>query len=146
MRFDLKPAGERRISLFANWGEAIVFWLSLSGLVLLGLITLLKWVDRHQTRAAVEAYSRELVVLAGRMDTLASANDQLQRDNDAIRQEYETLRAAYREPAPAPPSLRSEDESATPGAASDSREAGDDEDLTEEERNRRRFLQVSNEP
>lgn len=46
---DFKPRDRGKITLFANTAEAVVFWLSLGGLVFLGIITLFRYFTAERT-------------------------------------------------------------------------------------------------
>lgn len=62
---DFKPRDRSKITLFANSAEAIVFWLSLGGLVFLAIITLFRYFT-------AESMGRDYGALAAQQEELSS--------------------------------------------------------------------------
>ena len=51
MRVNFRPATDSSVTLFAHWGEAIVFWLSLGALVFLGIVFMFKYLYFKEVKA-----------------------------------------------------------------------------------------------
>lgn len=43
MKIRFRPATDSNLTLFAHWGEAIVFWLSLFALIFLGIVSTIRY-------------------------------------------------------------------------------------------------------
>ena len=86
-KFDFKPKKSSKITLFANKAEAIVFWLSLAGLIFLGIISLSRFLTNKQSKLEVD-FRRDLVT---RIETLEDQSRMMKSQNDSLRKELENL-------------------------------------------------------
>ena len=87
-RFDFKPKNSSKITLFANKAEAIVFWLSLAGLIFLGIISLSRFLSNKQSKLEID-FRRDLVT---RIETLEDQSQVMKSQNDSLKQEVQNLR------------------------------------------------------
>ncbi len=87
-KFDLKPKDSSKITLFANKAEAIVFWLSLAGLIFLGIISLSRFLTNKQSELETD-FRRDLVI---RIETLEEQNRVMKSQNDSLKQEVQNLK------------------------------------------------------
>ncbi len=87
-KFDLKPQDKSKIALFANKAEAIVFWLSLAGLIFLGIISLSRFLTNKQSELETD-FRRDLVI---RIETLEEQNRVMKSQNDSLKQEVQNLK------------------------------------------------------
>ncbi len=92
---DLKPRDPGKITLFANTGEAIVFWLSLGGLIFLAIITLFRYftaerVGRdYRTLASSQlelrsTWERQSSIMAAQIDSLKGELEKSRREIAAL--------------------------------------------------------------
>jgi len=86
-KFDFKPKNSSKITLFANKAEAVVFWLSLAGLIFLGIISLSRFLTNKQSKLEVD-FRRDLVT---RIETLEDQSRLMKSQNDSLRKELENL-------------------------------------------------------
>ncbi len=86
-KFDFKPKNSSKITLFANKAEAVVFWLSLAGLIFLGIISLSRFLTNKQSKLEVD-FRRDLVT---RIETLEDQSRMMKSQNDSLRKELENL-------------------------------------------------------
>ena len=86
-KFDLKPQDKSKIALFANKAEAIVFWLSLAGLIFLGIISLSRFLTNKQSELETD-FRRDLVI---RMETLEEQNRVMKSQSDSLKQQLQNL-------------------------------------------------------
>lgn len=86
-QFDFKPKNSSKITLFANKAEAVVFWLSLAGLIFLGIISLSRFLTNKQSKLEVD-FRRDLVT---RIETLEDQSRMMKSQNDSLRKELENL-------------------------------------------------------
>jgi len=87
-KFDFKPKDSSKITLFANKAEAIVFWLSLAGLIFLGIISLSRFLTNKQSELETD-FRRDLVI---RIETLEEQNRVMKSQNDSLKQEVQNLK------------------------------------------------------
>ncbi len=87
-KFDFKPKDSSKITLFANKAEAIVFWLSLAGLIFLGIISLSRFLTNKQSELETD-FRRDLVI---RIETLEEQNRVMKSQNDSLKQEVQDLK------------------------------------------------------
>ena len=87
-QFDFKPKDSSKITLFANKAEAIVFWLSLAGLIFLGIISLSRFLTNKQSELETD-FRRDLVI---RIETLEEQNRVMKSQNDSLKQEVQNLK------------------------------------------------------
>ncbi len=87
-KFDFKPKDSSKISLFANKAEAIVFWLSLAGLIFLGIISLSRFLTNKQAELETN-FRQELVT---RIEKLEEQNLLMKSQNDSLKQEIQNLK------------------------------------------------------
>jgi len=103
-KINFKPVDKTPINLFANKGEAIVFWLSLAGLLFLGIISLFRYLNADLIREnyrekeiAVEQFQTEIESLKTQQqkyqnqvrslqERLTQSRNQIQELNKAIQQ------------------------------------------------------------
>ena len=86
-KFDLKPQDKSKIALFANKAEAIVFWLSLAGLIFLGIISLSRFFTNKQSELETD-FRRDLVT---RIETLEEQNRVMKSQSDSVKQQLQNL-------------------------------------------------------
>ncbi|MCH8956811.1 hypothetical protein IIA28_16040 [candidate division KSB1 bacterium] len=86
-KFDLKPQDKSKIALFANKAEAIVFWLSLAGLIFLGIISLSRFLTNKQSELETD-FRRDLVT---RIETLEEQNRVMKSQSDSLKQQLQNL-------------------------------------------------------
>lgn len=122
---DFKPRDRGKITLFANTAEAIVFWLSLGGLVFLGIITLFRYFTAEKTAhdySTLVARQAELntawesrsSLMNAQIDSLkielAKSRLEIARLNDALNQSGRRAESPSSSPTPsakpAPPERR----------------------------------------
>jgi len=125
MKIDFKPQDDRKISLFANWGEAVVFWLCLGGLIFFGLITIVRSIDRSKTRDMFQEFRTEQQQILQRMEFLENQSRAFNKQNDSLRMEKLELQSE----------VTTSQESEDPPPPS--------RPLTEQEKNRKNFLDSS---
>ncbi len=87
-KFDLKPQDKSKIALFANKAEAIVFWLSLAGLIFLGIISLSRFLTNKQSELETD-FRRDLVI---RIETLEEQNRVMKSQSDSLKQQLQNLK------------------------------------------------------
>ncbi len=87
-KFDLKPKDSSKITLFANKAEAIVFWLSLAGLIFLGIISLSRFLTNKQSELETD-FRRDLII---RIETLEEQNRMMKSQNDSLKQQMQSLK------------------------------------------------------
>jgi len=86
-KFDLKPKDQGKITLFANKGEAIVFWLSIAGLIFLAIVSGFRYLTNKQS-ALEKSFRQELIT---RIEALENQSRAVQSQNDSLRKELENL-------------------------------------------------------
>ncbi len=86
-KFDLKPKDQGKINLFANKGEAIVFWLSIAGLIFLAIVSGFRYLTNKQS-ALEKSFRQELIT---RIEALENQSRVVQSQNDSLRKELENL-------------------------------------------------------
>jgi len=86
-KFDFKPKDSSKITLFANKAEAIVFWLSLAGLIFLGIISLSRFLTNKQSELETD-FRRDLVI---RIETLEEQNRVMKSQSDSLKQQLQNL-------------------------------------------------------
>ena len=87
-KFDFKPKDSSQITLFANKAEAIVFWLSLAGLIFLGIISLSRFFTNKQSELETD-FRRDLVT---RIETLEEQNRVMKSQSDSLKQQLQNLK------------------------------------------------------
>ena len=87
-KFDFKPKDSSKITLFANKAEAIVFWLSLAGLIFLGIISLSRFLTNKQAELETD-FRRDLVT---RIETLEEQNRVMKSQSDSLKQHLKNLK------------------------------------------------------
>ena len=87
-KFDFKPKDSSKITLFANKAEAIVFWLSLAGLIFLGIISLSRFLTNKQTELETN-FRQELVT---RIENLEEQNRLMKSQNDSLKLQIQNLK------------------------------------------------------
>ncbi len=87
-KFDFKPKDSSKITLFANKAEAIIFWLSLAGLIFLGIISLSRFLTNKQSELETD-FRRDLVT---RIETLEEQNEMIKSQNDSLKQDLQNLK------------------------------------------------------
>jgi len=79
-KIDIKPASSEKITLFANKAEAVVFWLSLAGLIFLAIISFSRY--RGESRSVEnKQFVRET---QARLSRLEADNQALQVKLDSL--------------------------------------------------------------
>lgn len=87
-KVDLKPKDQRKITLFANKAEAIVFWLSVAGLIFLAIVSGFRYLTNQQSESD-KAFRQELVT---RIEALEAQNELMKSQTDSLREELESLK------------------------------------------------------
>jgi len=80
-RANLKARDESKITLFANKGEAIVFWLSVAGLIFLAIISVFRYYS-----------NKSLYMSESEKQTLLSKVDNLERTNQLYLSQLDSLK------------------------------------------------------
>ena len=93
MKIDFRPRDDGKVSLFANWGEAVVFWLSLAGLILLGLITVVRSIDRAKTRNTFQEFRSEQQQVLQKIELLEQQKKMFKEQSDSLRTQYRDLKS-----------------------------------------------------
>jgi len=75
-KFDFKPKESSKITLFANKAEAIVFWLSVAGLIFLAIISTFRYLN-NRTIEFDEAFREDLLM---RLEAVEAQNDSLRKE------------------------------------------------------------------
>ena len=125
MKIIFRPQDDRKISLFANWGEAVVFWLCLGGLIFFGLITIVRSIDRSKTRDTFQEFRAEQQQVLQRIEFLENQNKAFNKQNDSLKMENVELQSE----------VTTSQEGEDPPLPS--------RPLTEQEKNRKNFLDTS---
>jgi hypothetical protein len=84
LKINFKPRNNQKISLFAHWGEALVFWISISGLVLLAIITIVRAIDRSNTRKSFQELRNEQQQVYQKIELLEKQNETFIKQNDSL--------------------------------------------------------------
>lgn len=81
-QFDLEPQDKRKITLFANKAEAIVFWLCIAGLIFVGIVSFFRYLGsagieadeefRQETLSRIRQLEEKNTMLESRVDSLES--------------------------------------------------------------------------
>jgi hypothetical protein len=109
---DLKPRDNSKIALFANKGEAIVFWVSVAGLVFLGMIVLSRHFMAKRIIDKYDTYVSGLEDLSQEVDSLKTQNALYMNQIDSLKK---LIQQVQREGGDRPgPSAQSEPELAEP--------------------------------
>ena len=87
-KFDLKPQDNSKITLFANKAEAIVFWLSMAGLIFLGIVSLSRYLTNKQSELETD-FRQNLVT---RIEILEGQNRMMKSQNDSLKQQMQSLK------------------------------------------------------
>ncbi|MCH7756228.1 hypothetical protein IH970_14045 [candidate division KSB1 bacterium] len=87
-RFDLKPKDQSKITLFANKAEAIVFWLCITGLVFLGIVSFFRYLGNRQS-VANKKFREELLI---RVQVLEEQNQAIRGQTDSLQTELQNLK------------------------------------------------------
>lgn len=117
MKFDFNPQSDEKVKLFAHWGEAIVFWLSLSALVFLAIVTTFRYfylrnariefskLDTAQKQILEKVEQLEVVTDKHEvlLDTLSVQARDITQRVEQIRTELETRRSQIKSPASGEP-------------------------------------------
>lgn len=72
-KFDFKPKDSSKIALFANKAEAIVFWLSIAGLIFLAIISTFRYLN-NRAMELDKAFREDLLI---RLEAVEAQNDSL---------------------------------------------------------------------
>ena len=84
MKIDFKPQSDRKISLFKNWGEFVVFWLCLAGVILIVIITIVRWIDHSKTRNTFHELRTEQQQVLQKIELLEKQNRLLKEQADSL--------------------------------------------------------------
>jgi len=93
LRVQWRPRSDAPVTLFAHWGEALVFWASVAGLALLAIIAAIRLVDRDPRPAAVADLKTRQTLLAARLDSLDRTSHARSREVAALRREVASLQS-----------------------------------------------------
>jgi len=95
---DFKPRDPRKVTLFANTGEAIVFWLSLGGLIFVAIVTLFRYFTAERLGrdySVLESSQLELRSTWEKQSSIMSAQiDSLKQELEKSRREIAALNVA----------------------------------------------------
>jgi hypothetical protein len=83
-RIDFKPEDQTPITLFSNWGEAIVFWLSIIGLIFLVILSVIRYFSVRQ----IDLDYRDLEKT---QDTLVLKIEEVEQENRAYLQKIDSI-------------------------------------------------------
>ncbi len=88
-KFDFKPKDQTKITLFANKGEAIVFWVSVAALLFLAMLFVFRYFTGQQTEAIYQQFrdSRQEMMMK---------IEELEEENDIIQQKVDSLEAVLK--------------------------------------------------
>lgn len=75
-KFDFKPRSSEKISLFANKAEAIVFWLSIAGLIFLAIVSTFRYLN-NRTMQLDKAFQEDLLI---RLEAVETQTDSLRKE------------------------------------------------------------------
>jgi hypothetical protein len=83
-RIDFKPEDQTPITLFSNWGEAVVFWLSITGLIFLVILSVIRYFSVRQ----IDLDYRDLEKT---QDTLVLKIEEVEQENRAYLQKIDSI-------------------------------------------------------
>lgn len=86
-KFDLKVQDPAKITLFANKAEAIVFWLSVAGLIFLAIVSLFRYLSNRRAELD-ESIRKELLM---RIERLEDQNERLNSRMDSLQTQLQSL-------------------------------------------------------
>ena len=130
MRIDFKPGNDgRTVKLFSNSAEAIVFWLSLAGLLFLTIIIIFKAVERNRVQAVFKEVMSQQELLQNRIEDLENQNISIKKENEDLKIRYEQLESIVKAPSA----------KSAAGSTSDTILSPEER----EKRNRNKFLEAS---
>ncbi len=84
---DFKPTERTKIKLFANTAEAIVFWMSLAGLIFLVIVSFFRFAYLSEANLKHEQFQARYDNLAQKIEELALENATLEKRVDSLQQE-----------------------------------------------------------
>lgn len=93
MRFDFKPSSSSKVKLFANSGEAIVFWLCVAALIFLAIITFYR---SYYLKMIVDEYhslGENINPILIQMQILESEKDSLSQQQDHLKTKVRVLQS-----------------------------------------------------
>lgn len=107
MIVDIKPQDPSKLVLFANKGEAAVFWLSLAGLIFLTMLTVFRYFNyqradrnllafetrQNQIFTQLEQIERQELTFAVQIDTLSLLMKTTQRELQFVETRLESLKS-----------------------------------------------------
>jgi len=84
LKIDFKPEDSSKLKLFANRGEAVVFWLCIGGLCILTLFTVLRYYSINRLKKLSS-------FIEGQPAQMLSKIDDIEKQNIMIKAEYDNL-------------------------------------------------------
>ncbi|GAB4376149.1 MAG: hypothetical protein Kow0042_22130 [Calditrichia bacterium] len=83
-KFDLKPRNDSKIVLFANKGEAVVFWISVAAVLFLAVLYIFRYFTFKDMPARLATMKSEQQQLILEIDYLKEQNQKLQKQLDSL--------------------------------------------------------------
>ena len=89
-RVDFSPASRARVKLFANWGEAMVFWLSLGGLLFLAIVSGFRYATKQLVATDFRSLERSQRALVAEVRRLTSEKETIEEQLRVIHARLDT--------------------------------------------------------
>ncbi len=95
-RLDLRPQKSTKITLFANTAEAVVFWLAAAGLILLGIISLFRYLSGQDLASLYRQQMAAQARIVKEIENLKQENQFLQNKLDSMQIKLQRMEAEIR--------------------------------------------------
>ena len=90
-KIDFKPENTGKITLFANKGEAIVFWISVAALIFLAMLYIFRYFSGSRETANIEEIDARQTRLELQIDSLKAENDRWEKQIEDLKNRIEEL-------------------------------------------------------
>ncbi len=92
MKYNLKPEKKSKVRLFANSGEAIVFWLSIGGLIFLAIISIYRVNYLQSIINQYNSIGENINPVILKLEKLELENDSLRQTQDGLLKKIEHMK------------------------------------------------------
>ena len=92
MNYSLKPLEKSRVRLFANSGEAVVFWLALAGILFLAIISVYRG---YHLQKIIDQYNNvafEINPLILNVQRVVAINDSLKNEQETLKTKLDSVK------------------------------------------------------